>query len=102
MNSIAIIGGGITGLVAAYRLREKGFPVTVYEAGERVGGVIQTVRQDGYLAECGPNTITEASPKIAELVRDLNLSERRLYCGAVAKKRFVVRKKRLINLPSSA
>ena len=102
MNSIAIIGGGITGLVAAYRLREKGFPVTVYEASERVGGVIQTVRQDGYLAECGPNTILEGSPKIPELVTDLDLSQRRIYCDPEAKKRYVVRNKRLVNLPATA
>ena len=68
MNSIAIIGGGITGLTAAFRLKEKGIPVTIYEAGLRVGGVIQSVRRDGYLAECGPNSILETSPKIAALI----------------------------------
>src|ERR1041385_7036023 len=101
MNSIAIIGGGITGLVAAYRLREKGLPVTVYEASDRVGGVIRSFRQDGYLAECGPNTILETSPTVGELVRDLGLEQRRLYSDPAAKNRYLVRDKRLINMPSS-
>ena len=49
--SVAIIGGGITGLTAAFRLGRAGVPVTVYEASPRTGGVIQTTRTDGFLAE---------------------------------------------------
>lgn len=100
-DSVAIIGGGITGLTAAFRLRECGIPVTVYEAGWRVGGVIQSLRRDGYLAESGPNTILETSPKVAELVRDLGLEGRRLYSNSAAKNRYVIRDGRLVNMPSS-
>lgn len=53
MNSVAIIGAGITGLTVALRLKKRGIPVVVYEAGERVGGVIQTIQRDGFLVECG-------------------------------------------------
>jgi len=63
MKSVAIIGTGITGLTAAFYLKRQGVPVTVYEAGGRVGGVIQSIRKDGFLAEFGPNTILETSPK---------------------------------------
>jgi hypothetical protein len=69
MKPIAIIGGGITGLTAAFRLRQKNLPVTLYEASARVGGVIETGRHQGYLAECGPNTILETSPKIGATAR---------------------------------
>ncbi len=48
MKPVAIIGGGITGLTAAFRLQQKQIPVTFYEAGSRVGGVIRSVREDGY------------------------------------------------------
>jgi len=59
MKSVAIIGAGITGLTAAFYLKRKGVPVTVYEAGPRAGGVIQSFRKDGFLAESGPNTVLE-------------------------------------------
>ena len=63
MKSVAIIGAGITGLTAAFYLKRAGLPVTVYETGGRAGGVIQSLRKDGFLAESGPNTILEILPK---------------------------------------
>ena len=101
MNPVAIIGGGITGLTAAFRLREKNVPVVLYEAGSRVGGVIQSVRQDGYLAECGPNSILETSPKISDLIRDLGLEARRLVSAPEAENRYLVRGGKPVLLPNS-
>ncbi|HUA36972.1 MAG TPA: protoporphyrinogen oxidase [Candidatus Sulfopaludibacter sp.] len=101
MKSVAIIGAGITGLTAAFYLKRKGVPVTVYEAGERVGGVIQSIRRDGFLAENGPNTILETSPKIAQLVRDAGLASRRLNSDSKAEARYLVRYQRPIPMPGS-
>jgi protoporphyrinogen/coproporphyrinogen III oxidase len=101
MKSVAIIGAGITGLTAAFYLKRQGVPVTVYEAGARAGGVIRSSRQNGFLAESGPNTILETSPKISELVRDLNLELRRIYPSPDAKNRYVVRSKKPVAMPSS-
>jgi oxygen-dependent protoporphyrinogen oxidase len=101
MSSVAIIGAGITGLTAGFYLKRKGIPVTVYDASARVGGVIQSLRQNGYVAEFGPNTILETSPKIAQLVRDAGLEARRLNPDPRAEARYVVRYRRPIAMPSS-
>lgn len=101
MKSVAIIGAGITGLTAAFYLKRKGLAVTVYEASSRVGGVIQSIRKDGYLAEFGPNTLLETSPKIAQLVRDAGLQSRRLDPDPKAEARYVVRYQRPIAMPGS-
>ena len=101
MKSVAIIGAGITGLTAAFYLQRRGVPVTVYESGGRVGGVIQSLSRDGYLAEFGPNTILETSPKIAQLVRDAGLQSRRLDPDPKAGARYVVRYRRPIEMRGS-
>lgn len=101
MTAVAIIGGGITGLTTAFRLRQQGITATVYEASERVGGVIRSFQQDGFLAEFGPNTILETSPLIGSLVRDLGLESRRLYSDPGAENRYLVRDGKLVGLPAS-
>ncbi|HVU27635.1 MAG TPA: protoporphyrinogen oxidase [Verrucomicrobiae bacterium] len=101
MKSVAIIGAGITGLTAAFYLKRKGVAVTVFEAANRAGGAIQSRRQNGFLAEFGPNTILETSPKIPQLVRDLNLEARRIYTQPAAKNRYLVRDKKPVAMPSS-
>jgi oxygen-dependent protoporphyrinogen oxidase len=101
MKPVAIIGGGITGLTAGFYLQRRGIPVTVYEATGRVGGAIQSLRKDGYLAEFGPNTILETSPKITQLVNDAGLQPRRLDPDPQAEARYVVRYRRPIAMPGS-
>ena len=101
MKTVAIIGAGITGLTAALRLRDKGFEVRVYEASNRVGGVIQSVRQDGFLSEYGPNTILETTPLITQLVKDIGLASRRVETDPRAGARYLVRGKQPVSLPDS-
>lgn len=101
MKSVAIIGAGITGLTAAFRLIERGVDVTLYEASNRVGGVIRSTREDGFLAEFGPNTILETSPKISALIKDLGIENRRIYSSSTASNRYLVRFRQPIAVPSS-
>jgi len=101
MKPVAIIGAGITGLTAGFYLKRKGVPVTLYEAGDRVGGVIQSIREHGYLAEFGPNTILETSPRVTQLVMDAGLAARRLDPHPRATARYVVRYARPIAMPGS-
>jgi oxygen-dependent protoporphyrinogen oxidase len=102
MRSVGVIGAGITGLTAAFYLKRQGLVVTVYEASDRVGGAIQSVRvEGGYQAEFGPNTILETSPKVGQLVRDAGLAARRLDPDPRAEARYVVRYHRPIAMPGS-
>src|ERR1039458_10350701 len=70
MTPVAIVGGGISGLTAAFYLQQRNIPVTLYESSSRVGGVIQTAPRDGFLVEGGPNTILESAPEVSLLVPD--------------------------------
>jgi protoporphyrinogen/coproporphyrinogen III oxidase len=102
MTNVAIVGGGITGLTAAFYLQRHHIPVTLYEASPRTGGMIQTTIRDGFLAENGPNTILESAPEIPALVEELGLNSRRLYPAPGSKARYVVRDGRMVRLPQSA
>lgn len=101
MNSVGIIGGGITGLAAAYHLQKAGIPFTLYEGSDRVGGPIRSIREGKYLAECGPNTILETSPAIRAMIRDLGLESRRMYSDPAAHHRYIARGGQPVPLPTS-
>lgn len=101
MSNVAIVGGGVTGLVAAFELKRRGVPFTLFEASDRVGGVIQTHRERGFLAEDGPNTLLETSPKITDLIKSLGIEPRRWYSNPDNKKRFIVRGGQARELPAS-
>jgi oxygen-dependent protoporphyrinogen oxidase len=98
---VAVIGGGITGLTAAWQLRRMGIPVVVFEAGSVPGGVMGSERIGDWLVETGPNTLFENSPAITAFLDDLGLLPRRLVANAAAKKRYVVRAGRPVALPDS-
>ncbi|MGE0491391.1 MAG: protoporphyrinogen oxidase [Vulcanimicrobiota bacterium] len=70
---VAVIGGGISGLTAAYQLRQSGASVTLFEASPRLGGAIQTVRQHGCLMEAGPDSLLVMKPAAVQLARELGL-----------------------------
>lgn len=96
----AVIGGGLTGLTAAWRLHREGHRVTLFERAPRVGGNISTHAQDGWLAEDGPNSIQE-SREITALINELGLDRERLAASSAARNRYIVRGGRLVPAPRS-
>ena len=97
-KSIAVVGGGVTGLTAAWRLHTQGHRVTVFEQADRAGGAVTTVTRDGWLVESGPNSMLE-SPQLDALVDELGLGAERLYAAPAAKNRYLVRGGRLVPVP---
>lgn len=72
---LAVIGGGLTGLAAAWEGVRQGAQVTVFES-ERFGGKIRTIIEDGYVIEEGPDSFVAYRPWLLELVEDLGISDR--------------------------
>ncbi len=75
MKRVAVIGGGIAGLAAAWELHKGGARVTLLESRPRLGGVIVTKRLRGWLLEGGPDSFLTTKPAAVELVREVGLGE---------------------------
>ena len=101
MAAVAVVGAGVAGLTAAYRLKRSGIRVVVYEASDRAGGVILTERREGYLAELGPNSLTAAGGAAADVLSQLGLDASLVEAQRDARKRYIVRKSKLVALPTS-
>ncbi|MBR9999403.1 MAG: protoporphyrinogen oxidase [Cyclobacteriaceae bacterium] len=98
-TSIAVIGGGISGLTAAYWLMKKGHSITLFEKKSQVGGSIITERTEGYLVDYGPNSTLETSTALTELIRELGLEGQKIYGNEASNKRYIVRDGNLHPVP---
>src|SRR5580700_3783094 len=99
MEKVVIIGGGISGLAVAYRLKRLGIPSLVLEANARPGGVIATTRRKGFLFETGPQFPRFPVP-LWQLVRELNL-DGEFVAGNPAANRYIFRHGQLHPAPFS-
>lgn len=72
---IAIVGGGIAGLAAAYELAKQNIPFTLIEAGPRLGGIVETEIHDGFVMECGPDGWVSEKPWVRDLAIELGLEK---------------------------
>ena len=100
-KKIAVIGAGISGLTAAYLLSKKGFDITVLEKNNSVGGSIESVFENGFLFDRGPNSALETTPVISQLIKELGLENELLYASKQANKRYILRDNKLHSLPMS-
>ncbi len=98
---VIVVGAGISGLVAAHRLKLAGRDVRVIDAGARPGGVIGSVARDGCRFERGPNSALDTTPLIGELVASLGLAGELRFASEAAEKRYVVRGGVLTALPTT-
>jgi len=104
MSKIVIIGGGLSGLSLAIRLRERlpASSITVLEKRSQAGGNISTVHRDGFRVECGPNGIFDAKPSTIQLCRDLDLGDRLIAASESSRKnRYLFVNNKLQALPGS-
>lgn len=103
MKRIAIIGGGIAGLSAAFYLekaRRNGAELqwTLFEKSNRLGGVLQTEQRDGFVFEAGADSFLTAKPEATQLCRELGLGDQ-LIGSNEGRKTYILVKGKLVPIP---
>jgi oxygen-dependent protoporphyrinogen oxidase len=101
---VAVLGGGISGLAAAYtlaRARRAGAPIeeVLIEATERLGGVIRTEHIEGFVIEAGPDSFLAEKPEAAALARELGLGDSLLGSNDRERRTYILHRGRLAPLP---
>lgn len=96
---VAIVGGGISGLSAAWTLHKRQVPYVLLEAGSEVGGVIRTESKGGFLLEGGPDSILAQKPEGLALCREIGLGDRLVPTNPHQRSVFVLHRRRLHPLP---
>ena len=104
MTRIAIIGGGISGLVAAFELEEQrrgggNLDYVLYEASARFGGVLRTEQIDGCLVEAGPDSFITEKPWASDLCRALGLEDQLIGSNDADRKTYILTGGRLVVMP---
>jgi oxygen-dependent protoporphyrinogen oxidase len=104
MKRIAIIGGGISGLSAAYTIEEKRQSGTdveyvLFESSARLGGVLVTDHVDGCLVEAGPDSFLTEKPWAADLCRKVGLGDQLIGSNDSERKTYIVAKGKLVVMP---
>jgi protoporphyrinogen/coproporphyrinogen III oxidase len=103
MIRIAIIGGGISGLTAAFTLedhrRAGALEYTLYESSPHLGGVLRTEQIEGCIVEAGPDSFLTEKPWAADLCRTLGLGDQLIGSNDAARKTYILVNGRLIPMP---
>ncbi len=94
-----IVGGGISGLSAAYYLSKAGVRPTLIEKSPEVGGVIRTSVQQGCVLEAGPDGFMAAKPWAMDLIREVGLADQIIGSNDHTRITYIVRHGKLVPLP---
>ncbi|KVH92777.1 Amine oxidase [Cynara cardunculus var. scolymus] len=76
---VAVVGAGVSGLAAAYKLKVHGMNVTVFETDGRAGGKLRSISQDGLIWDEGANTMTESEADVSSLLDNLGLRDQQQF-----------------------
>jgi oxygen-dependent protoporphyrinogen oxidase len=76
VSPAVIVGGGISGLAAAFELQQRGVPFLLVEGTPRLGGLIRTDRVDGFVIDAGPDALIAQKPAGLALCHDLGIADR--------------------------
>lgn len=96
---IAIIGGGISGLSAAFELAQRRIPFQLFEASARAGGLIRTDHHEGFVIDAGPDSMLASKPAARTLCREVGLDSSLLQMME-PRTAYVLDRNRLYPLPS--
>ncbi|WP_263382213.1 protoporphyrinogen oxidase [Granulicella arctica] len=101
MKRVAIVGGGIAGVTAAYALASSGEPVeaVLFEASGRLGGIVETVRERGFVIECGPDGWVTEKPWAQELAEELGLGGEVISSNDATRKTYILKNGALVAMP---
>ncbi len=100
MKDVVILGAGITGLTTAHHLKKQGVNFCILEKGDRVGGVINSVNENGFNYEEGPNSGVVANVEVLRLFEDLKGECEIEIANEHVKKRYILKNGRWEALPS--
>src|SRR6201996_9099899 len=105
MKRVAIVGGGVAGVTAAYELTQlarSGAAVqgVLFEASTRLGGIVETVREGGFVIECGPDAWVTEKPWARELAEELGLADEVMASNDAGRKTYVLIDKKLQAMPN--
>ncbi len=78
-QTVGIVGGGVTGLIAAYRLLQKGHRIHLFEAGEQLGGLVRTFEIGGEPIERFYHHVFTTDTEVVRLVHEMGLQERLIW-----------------------
>ena len=104
MKRIAIIGGGISGLSAAYYLEKarragSDLSYTLFESGQRLGGCLSSDRIEGCLVEAGPDSFLTEKPWALSLCKEVGIDDELIGSNDSQRKTYIVIKNRLVVMP---